>query len=103
MSAFYSQVLYGFADEGIKPVLIGEGDEKKTLVNYEDFVSSMKTAEDALGQQILQNNAESTRLNDLIVDQEIVQLPGAATLADVIVEINKINTILANLVLNGKQ
>lgn len=101
MPIFKSQAIYGFSGDS-KPILIGEGDDKNKLVSYDDHITAMGNAEDAVGQIIVQDNAESTRLNGMITSLSPSQLGGTATLSDVIEQINIINTILTNLVVNGK-
>lgn len=97
-----AQILYGFAGDS-KPIPFGEGDEKKALVSHPDFMMAMRAAEEAMGQKILQDNADAVRVSNLVVDQELSTLnTGTATAADCAGQLNKVYAILTNLVQLGK-
>jgi len=103
MPMLNSQIIYGWGGDPEK-VVVGEGDDAKEVVTVEDFITSIRSAETAMGQKILQDNAETHRLNSAIADSGFQTLQPTALLADVIVEINKINAFLStNLVKLGKE
>jgi hypothetical protein len=96
---YNDQILFNWS-QGAMPQLVGEGDNQKKLSSYDDMMLGLTNAEQALGQKILQDNQGVLYVQDLISEQGLTELSGAATLADVIATQNSIITILNNLVQN---
>lgn len=100
-SSFNSQVFYGFG-VALGPAKI-QVDGKDVLVpTLEDFLAASGAAEGALGQKILQDNAEKVRIRKLIDDAALTPLdPGTATTAQLAAQNAQLIAILTNLVVGG--
>ncbi len=102
MPAVNSQMVYNYAGDA-KPVTIGEGKEAMQLVPHSVFTEAMENAEMAMMQKVSQDNAESYRLNSLINGQGLTAIdPATGGVAELIAEVNKMNSILTQLVQLGK-
>ena len=101
MPTLNSQVIYNWSG-GSQPIKPGEWKEDTKLVSFSDFSDAMQSSEEAMTQKITQDNAEALRVLKLVNDANLQTLDSSATLSQCIEEINKINSILTNLVSNGK-
>lgn len=102
-SSLNSQVVYNFAGDG-KPIEVKHEDGSSQVVAFEDFQRSMTSIETASGQKILQDNQDKIRIAQNVSDAGLSLLDtGTATTAQVAAEVNKMNAILTNLVILGKQ
>ncbi len=100
---YNDQILFNWS-QNPTPQLIGEGDNQKKLVSYDDHVLGLQNAEQALGQKILQDNQDTLYTQNLITDQGIASVdPSTITLVDLAAEVLKLQTILSNLVQNPTQ
>jgi hypothetical protein len=101
-SSLNSQIVYNFAGDP-EPLKIKVGDEDRHAVAMEDFIQSMGTSEEALGQKILQDNNDKIRILKNVADQDLTTLDsGTATAAQCAIEINKLQAIVNSLVIAGK-
>lgn len=103
-SSLNSQIVYGWSGAP-KPIAIEQEGGEKSALSVDDFVQGMTSAEEALGQKILQDNNDKLRILDNITEQGLTDLAvdGSATSAQLATAINKFNAILTNLVIAGKQ
>lgn len=97
----FSPVIQNWACDP-KPVKVGEGDNQQSVTRIEDFVNAMESSEQALGQIITQHNEDTSRVSALITDTGLTTLSSSAILTEVIAEVNKINSILTQLIQVGK-
>lgn len=96
-----SQITYDFMGSSV-PVKLDE--DRPELVKFTDFKDALTKVEVSHGQHILQQNQEALRVAEFIDDQAITSLDsGTATLPQTIDMLNKVTTILNNLIIRGKQ
>lgn len=102
MSSLNSQVLYNYG-EGAKPIMIGEGDNKKAVVGHSDFTESMSQINASIGEKILQDNQDRIRQADLVSSAGLTTLdPGTATTSDLATQLNSVVNVLNSLIQLGK-
>lgn len=102
-SSLNSQIVYGWSGSPA-PIPVEKDGKEHSAVSVDDFTQAMTSAEEALGQKILQDNNDKLRVLQEITDQGLVDLvPATATASQCATEINKIKAILTNLIIAGKQ
>lgn len=102
-NSYNCQVLYN-SSAGTKPIEIGEGDDKQKVVGFGDFTSAINQSEAALGQKITQDNAWKNYVSNLVTDAGLIELDtGTATTQQLAEEVNKMKSILTQLIITGKQ
>jgi hypothetical protein len=100
-----SQIAYNWVGTPDPIEVPREGEDPKQAVPLEDFVRGMGTAEEALGQKILQDNNNQLRILKMVSESGLVDLAtdGSATSAQLAAAINKLNSLFTNLVIAGKE
>lgn len=100
MPTFNSQVYYGFTGNLSSFTLKGE---EKKIPDFDSVFSALQASEEALGQKITQDNAETFRLQSAINDSGFTELDGAATLPEVIVQLNLVINFLNSQLIDARK
>ncbi len=96
MSTLLAQMEYDFS-AGSKPLLIGEGDDKKSAASFLDLQTSISSLGGSFSNVITQHNAALLEQENAIAESGVLSLQavdGAATLTDVI---NAFNSLQASV------
>lgn len=99
---FLSQILYNLS-QSPKAHVVKEGAEEVKLVKIDDFTEALSNAEEAIGQIIIQNNADTKRVQDILDEEDLDDLDGAATLPQTITKVNSILAVLTQIVQRTKE